>query len=154
MVNKDKKFIINEGRAITNGKFAYGGFPRILNEENNSVTDQFQDSPKDGQVNVATKPNSQESLVADPLGLNYPSSDYAKLARALESALTAERQAGYRIQGHQNRNAPQEAHAAFAAAKAAREAAQRAIEAHPEHAAFVQKAKDFNTLVRGGNYGE
>jgi hypothetical protein len=34
MVNKDKKFIINEGRAITNGKFAYGGFPRILKESN------------------------------------------------------------------------------------------------------------------------
>lgn len=52
MVNKDKKFIINEGRAITNGKFAYGGFPRILSEEG-GATEAFRD---DNQGDVATRP--------------------------------------------------------------------------------------------------
>jgi hypothetical protein len=52
MVHKDKKFLINEGRAITNGKFAYGGFPRIINEEGNGATDQFRD---DNLGDVATR---------------------------------------------------------------------------------------------------
>lgn len=52
MVNKDKKFIINEGRAITNGKFAYGGFPRILSEEG-GATESFRD---DNLGDVATRP--------------------------------------------------------------------------------------------------
>lgn len=52
MVNRDKKFIINEGRAITNGKFAYGGFPRILNEEG-GATEAYRD---DNLGDVATRP--------------------------------------------------------------------------------------------------
>jgi hypothetical protein len=60
MVNRDKKFLINEGRAITNGNFAYGGFPRILNEEEQPATTAFRDSVTDPNPNVATQTNQQE----------------------------------------------------------------------------------------------
>jgi hypothetical protein len=64
------------------------------------------------------------------------------------------RHAGYKVQGPQNVNAPKEAHHAYSVAQKAREAAQKAIEAHPEHADFVKRSKEHNRLIRGGNYGE
>lgn len=53
--------ILNEGRAITNGKFAYGGFPRILNEEGGAV-EAFRDDTPDDQ---ATKPNEATPTLAE-----------------------------------------------------------------------------------------
>jgi hypothetical protein len=37
MVNKDKKVLLNEGRQVTNGSFSYGGFPRLLNENQGEI---------------------------------------------------------------------------------------------------------------------
>ncbi len=145
MVNKDKKFIINEGRAITNGKFSYGGFPRILNEEG-GATSNF-------QRGVATQPDDQENLTASEFGLQYPSSGYAKLARAFESAMDTARRAGYKIQGFQNKNAPIEHHEAFAAAQEAAMAAKAALEAHPEHAEFVKRKKAHHEDIVGPGLG-
>lgn len=62
MVNKDKKFIINEGRQITNGNIFYGGFPRVLKEQEEGVVKKFEDNPLDssekGTIPVATQPDS------------------------------------------------------------------------------------------------
>jgi hypothetical protein len=88
MVNKDKKFLINEGRAITNGKFAYGGFPRVINEAE-AATKAFQDSPEQGQKNVATKPNSEEETItwtAEAGGSRLPSESYKKAYLAYREA--------------------------------------------------------------------
>ena len=147
MVNKDKKFIINEGRAITNGKFAYGGFPRILSEENNSATDRFQDSPNQGQVDVATKPNEEEDLRADMSGLRYPDAEYKKLHQVMADAFIEQGRASSRSYGKLLN--PQ----AYEAATAAFEAAKKAVEAHPRHKEFKQASEASFNRVRGSGLG-
>jgi hypothetical protein len=71
MVNREKKFIINEGRAITNGKFAYGGFPRVINE-NDGVTSNF-------QKGVATAPDDEE----------FSKMSFQEIKKAADDAWTA-----------------------------------------------------------------
>lgn len=70
MVNKDKKFLINEGRQITNGNIFYGGFPRVLKEQGEGATKQFEDNPLDpseaGTTPVATQPDSVDGGEAKP----------------------------------------------------------------------------------------
>jgi hypothetical protein len=180
MVHKDKKFIINEGRAISNGKFAYGGFPRVLNEE--GVTKEFEDAPSQVQKNVATLRNDQEETLHVPgmLGLMYPSKEYKAVASAetsaydkakeLQQSLSRARHSAYlaHMQGNYGKGAGHSAarSAAFqyehdpAALKQAEEASAKAIElrkqreSHPHHGAFMKAAEEHNRLVRGGNYGE
>ena len=62
MVNKDKKALVNEGRQIFNGKLAYGGFPKVINE--GGVVSDYNDADgiTDSGVNQATKPDSLENL--------------------------------------------------------------------------------------------
>jgi hypothetical protein len=92
MVNKDKKFLINEGRAISNGKYAYGGFPRVLNEtkepevDHRNATNRFNDGVDlPGDEHIATHP---DELWKDPTlihkGYRYPSKELLALAQAAE----------------------------------------------------------------------
>jgi hypothetical protein len=87
MVNKYKKMLINEGRAISNGKFAYGGFPRIINEAE-AVTHAFQDSPDQNQQNVATLRNDQEDPITWQFvhnGFEYPSQTMVDFQKQLDT---------------------------------------------------------------------
>ena len=131
MVNKDKKVLINEGRQITNGKFVYGGFPRILSEEGRGATDAFKD---DNLGDVATKPNESE--------------EYKKLYSAYEAAGKAERMAQMNIAGTNVKHSP-EAVKAHKDAMAARLAAQAAMESHPYHKTFMKAAAEEFENVRG-----
>lgn len=180
MVHKDKKFLINEGRAISNGKFAYGGFPRVINEAE-AATKAFQDSPSQGQVNVATKSNEEEDLyVPGMLGLRYPSSEYKAVAsvatsaedeaKALHQAMSRAKHSAYlqHMQGHYGKGAKHSAARSQSfqyshdpeMVKKAEEASAKAVElrkqreTHPEHEAFMKAAEEHNRMVRGGNYGE
>jgi hypothetical protein len=60
MIERNKKYLINEGRHVKGGAIYYGGFPRLLNEE--GVVSQFNDSddkdPKDEKT--ATTPDFGE----------------------------------------------------------------------------------------------
>lgn len=181
MVNKDKKFLINEGRAISNGNFAYGGFPRVITEAE-AATHAFQDSADQGQKNVATKRNEEEENLYVPgaLGLRYPSAEYKGVASAataaeeeaskLHKALSSAKHSAYlqHMQGHYGKGAKHSAarsqafqftadpemikQAETASAKAEELKKQR--EAHPHHADFMKAAEAHYKLVRGGNYGE
>lgn len=142
MVNKDKKFIINEGRAITNGKFAYGGFPRILSEENNGATDRFQDSPDQGQKNVATQPNDAEEPITwefEDKAWRYPSKSFMEV---FQKASVAEDAMAKAWREAKDKFGPIHAEKQFVgtpqhiAMLKELEDARKAVRAHPHHAEF------------------
>ena len=61
VVSKKKKKVLKEGTQISDGKFVYGGFPRVLKEE--GVVNQFNDADdKPGEPSVATQPDMVELL--------------------------------------------------------------------------------------------
>jgi hypothetical protein len=181
MVNKDKKSVINEGRQVTSGKFLFGGFPRILNEAE-AATQAFQDSPEQGQKNVATLSNSQEEdlYVPGAMGLRYPSKEYKSVAQTADEAhgiasnlnkeLSKAKQSAYlqHMQGHYGRGSKHTAARALSFQHAgnpemvqnAQQASAMAKElrekqySHPHHEAFMQAAEEHSRSVRGGNYGE
>lgn len=56
-----KKKMVNEGYTVTDGNLFYGGFPRIMNEENGGVVGQFNDGDdKPGEPKIATMSDAQE----------------------------------------------------------------------------------------------
>lgn len=55
-----KKKNLKEGTVIGNDMMHYGGFPRLLRETNEGAVNAYQDSPSQGQLNVATKRNDEE----------------------------------------------------------------------------------------------
>ena len=127
--------MIKEGREIHGGIMNYGGFPRVIRE--NAVTQDFQDSPNDGQINVATKPNDEEiTWTAKAYGTPYPSQSFADVASAAiaagdvvgklhDKARTA---MGPNYQERGFLNDP-----AFLAAREQQLAAQEAMKAHPHY---------------------
>lgn len=139
----EKKKMIKEGREIHGGIMNYGGFPRVIRE--NAVTQDFQDSPEQKQINVATKPNDQEVdlYVRGGMGLRYPSVDYARLGHEHDALGTSIFEAQKRRD-----------QARVAAIGRQRAELLRQMEAHPDHAAFMATAERFQNDVRGGNYGE
>jgi CubicO group peptidase (beta-lactamase class C family) len=79
----EKKKVIKEGREIHGGIMNYGGFPRVINE--NGVTQAFQDSPSDGQVNVATRTNNEEDYISEKdyfAGVQSTTDEMAKLRKS------------------------------------------------------------------------
>jgi len=71
VVSKKKKKELNEGRAVSDGVFVYGGFPRkdILSEGDGAVN-QFNDSDDAAQANqgenpIATRPDAHEIPLAE-----------------------------------------------------------------------------------------
>lgn len=176
-----KKKTLKEGRIIGDESFTYGGFPRVLNEAQ-AATHAFQDSPEQGQTNVATKSNEEEEDLYVPhgMGLRYPSAEYKGVASAataaeeeaskLHKAMSSAKHSAYlqHMQGHYGKGAKHSAarsqsfqftadpemtkQAQAASAKAEELKKQR--EAHPHHADFMKAAEAHYKLVRGGNYGE
>jgi len=81
----EKKKVIKEGREIHGGIMNYGGFPRVINE--NGVTKDFEDSPSQGQKDVATLTNDEEiTWNAKAYGTPYPSESFADAASAAIAA--------------------------------------------------------------------
>ena len=82
----EKKKVIKEGREVHGGIMNYGGFPRVL-KENQAVTQAFQDSPDDNQKNVATLKNDEEITWNEKAyGTPYPSKSFADAASAAIAA--------------------------------------------------------------------
>jgi hypothetical protein len=140
----EKKKVIKEGREVHGGIMNYGGFPRVL-KENQAVTQVFQDSPDDNQKNVATLRNDQEVdlYVKGGMGLRYPSADYAKLGHEAYDLQTGQFEA-QRIGDR----------ATVTDIGRKRAALLKQMQAHPHHATFMANAERHENDVRGGNYGE
>jgi hypothetical protein len=79
-MNKKKKNL-KEGTVVGNDMMHYGGFPRILKENNGGVVNAFNDAddmdPRDEKI--ATHPDAI-TWTAEFKGTKYPSQSYAKLA--------------------------------------------------------------------------
>jgi hypothetical protein len=131
----EKKKMIKEGREIHGGIMNYGGFPRVIRE--NAVTQDFQDSPNDGQINVATKPNDEEiTWNAKAYGTPYPSQSFADVASAAIAAGDVVGKLHDKARtamgpNYQERGFLQDP--AFLAAREQQLAAQEAMKAHPHY---------------------
>jgi hypothetical protein len=84
----EKKKMIKEGREIHGGIMNYGGFPRVIKE--NAVTQDFQDSSNDGQINVATLRNDQENYISEKDYFAGVQSTSDKMAQLRQSSLSKE----------------------------------------------------------------
>lgn len=86
LVDKKKKEKLDEGRVIGGGKFLYGGFPRVLNEQ--EVVDQFNDGD-DGQGPATATDAQEEVLWSNPKlvyrGYRYPSTALMGLAQTADT---------------------------------------------------------------------
>jgi hypothetical protein len=197
-VEKKKKHL-KEGNEVQAGNFVYGGFPKILNEveirlaKGNANPDEeselagrpdphatarFNDADDTGGENIATQPD--DLSVEGGMGLKYPSSEYAKVAREssaasetltdLSSAHRRAKQmaylkhmAPYEKQGIEAKqkaasdftwqDSPENIQAISAATESA-QAARAAMESHPHHGTFMSDAERHAKLIRGGNFGE
>lgn len=140
----EKKKMIKEGREVHGGIMNYGGFPRVL-KENHAVTQAMNDSPGDGQTNVATLRNDQEVdlYVKGGMGLRYPSADYARLGHQ-----------AYDLQTTQFEAQKKGDRATVADIGRQRAAILKQMQTHPHHETFMANAERHQNDVRGGNYGE
>jgi hypothetical protein len=84
----EKKKMIKEGREIHGGIMNYGGFPRVIRE--NAVTQDFQDSPNDGQRDVATLRNDQEDYISEKDYFAGVQSTTDEMAKLRQSSLSKE----------------------------------------------------------------
>ena len=84
----EKKKMIKEGREIHGGIMNYGGFPRVIKEY--AVTQDFQDSSNDGQINVATLRNDQEDYISEKDYFAGVQSTSDKMAQLRQSSLSKE----------------------------------------------------------------
>jgi hypothetical protein len=141
---KNNKVSINEGRNVTDGKFTFGGFPKVSKLNENNATKRFNDADDTGGEKIATQPDEEVDLyVKGGMGLRYPSAEYAKMGHEAYDLQTAQFEAqkkGDRV--------------TVADIARKRAAILKQMQSHPHHADFMKTAERHQNDVRGGNYGE
>jgi hypothetical protein len=142
MKNFKNKRIIKEGTNITDGNYTFGGFPRILNE--NNATKRFNDADDTGGEKIATHPDEAVDLyVKGGMGLRYPSAEYAKMGHQAYDLQTAQFEAMKKGDRTTVTDIGRK-----------RAAILKQMQSHPHHADFMKTAERHQNDVRGGNYGE
>jgi len=81
MIDRTKLNQLNEGRQVAGGRFMYGGFPKVLKEQNGGAVEANRD---DNLGDVAITPNEADPITweFEHRGYSYPSKSMLEIAKA------------------------------------------------------------------------